>query len=173
VIHRFARIHRIESRRDKVARTVSPETRSVVRPSSKAASAAISKVHRLELRPNSLGERWSICLRASALLWSKASRVLLGREDFAWRAIRPLWLKSFMASRAVCEAHPRFEAILGARSPLALAKRICDRRIVKALVERRPASNSSRSSSDSERTKIGVLMSHTLTAQPIPILMMH
>ena len=32
--------------------------------------------------------RWSICLRASALLcsWSKASRVLLGREDLAPRA---------------------------------------------------------------------------------------
>src|SRR5215210_830588 len=80
VIHRLARIHLTERRRDKVARTVSPETRSVVRPSSKATSAAISKVHRLELRPNSLGERWSISLRASALFWSKASRVLVGRE---------------------------------------------------------------------------------------------
>src|SRR5215210_3052235 len=82
VIHRLPRIHLTERRRDKVARTVSPETRSSVSPSSKATSAAISKVHRLELRPNSLGERWSISLRASALFWSKASRVLVGREDF-------------------------------------------------------------------------------------------
>src|SRR5215210_6446073 len=47
VIHRFARIHLTPSRRDKVARMVSPETRLCVSPSSKAASAAISKVHRL------------------------------------------------------------------------------------------------------------------------------
>src|SRR5215208_7121295 len=50
VIHRFARIHLTERRRDKVARMVSPESRSSVSPSSKAASAAISKVQRLEER---------------------------------------------------------------------------------------------------------------------------
>jgi hypothetical protein len=42
VIHRLARIHFTERRRDKVARTVSPETRFRVSPSSKATSAAIS-----------------------------------------------------------------------------------------------------------------------------------
>ena len=41
MIHRFARIHRTPRRRESVARTVSPETRSSVRPSSKATSAAI------------------------------------------------------------------------------------------------------------------------------------
>src|SRR5829696_8448095 len=51
------RIHLTESRRDKLARMVSPETRSSVSPSSKATSAATSKVQRLEERPNSLGER--------------------------------------------------------------------------------------------------------------------
>jgi hypothetical protein len=173
VIHRLARIHLTERRRDKVARTVSPETRSVVRPSSKATSAAISKVHRLEGRPNSLGERWSISLRASALFCSKASRVLLGREGFASRARRPLSLKSWMASRAVCEAHPRFSAILGARSPRELAKTICERRMVKVSLERRPALRPWRSSSDNERTKMGVFMEHTLTCQPKPILKMH
>src|SRR5215212_5245239 len=147
VIHRLARIHLTERRRDKVARTVSPETRSVVRPSSKATSAAISKVHRLELRPNSLGERWSISLRASALFSSK----------------------SWMASRAVCEAHPRFKAILGARSPRELAKMICDRRKVKVSLERRPALRLRRSSSDNERTKMGVFMDHTVPRQPKPI----
>src|SRR5215207_6556427 len=60
VIHRFARIQRTPSRRESVARTVSPETRSSVSPSSKAASEAIARVHRLVWYPNSLGERWSI-----------------------------------------------------------------------------------------------------------------
>ena len=169
----MARIHLTERRRDKVALRVSLKTRSVVRASSKATSAAISKVQRLEGRPNSLGERWSISLRASALFWSKASRVLLGREDFAWRARRPLSLKSWMASRAVWEAHPRFSAILGARSPRELAKTICERRMVKVSLERRPALRLWHSSSDNERTKMGVFMEHTLTCQPKPILKMH
>jgi len=169
----LARIHLTERRRDKVARTVSPETRSVVSPSSKATSAAISKVHRLEERPNFLGEQWSISLKASALSWSKASRVFLGREDFASRASRPLWLKSWMASRTVWEAHPRFEAIFGARSPLELARSTCDRRMVKAFLERSPSRRRLRSSSDNGRTKIGVFMNHTVTRQLKPILKLH
>src|SRR5829696_2218175 len=80
VIHRFARIQRTTSRRESVARTVSPETRSSVSPSSKAASEAIARVHRLVWYPNSLGERWSISRNSSALCRSKASRVLFGRE---------------------------------------------------------------------------------------------
>ena len=173
MIHRLARIHLTPRRRESVARTVSPETRLWVSPSSKAASAAISKVQRLLSYPNSLGERCSISLRASALFWSKASRVLLGREDFRSRASRALWLKSFMASRTVCEAHPRFKAIFGARSPRELARSICDRRIVKASLERSPFSRLSRSSSDSERTKMGVFMEHALTRQQKPILNVH
>src|SRR5215203_2309823 len=113
VIHRFARIQRTPSRRESVARTVSPETRSSVSPSSKAASEAIARVHRLVWYPNSLAERWSISRNSSALFHSKASRVLFGREDFAWRARMPLPLKSWMASRTVGEAYPRFKAIFG------------------------------------------------------------
>ena len=94
MIHRFARIHLTERRRDKVARMVSPETRSSVSPSSKATSAAISKVQRLEERPNSLGERWSISRKASALSWSKAAYTRLGREEPAVRASRPRSLKA-------------------------------------------------------------------------------
>src|SRR5215217_8632906 len=71
VIHRFARCQRTPSRRARVARMVSPETRLCVSPSSKATSAAISKVHRLVSWPNSLGERWSICRNRSALSSSK------------------------------------------------------------------------------------------------------
>src|SRR5918999_935098 len=158
VIHRFARIHRTPRRRESVARTVSPETRLLTSPCSKATSAAISSVQRLESLPNSLGERWSISRNASALLSSKASRVRFGREDFAMRASRPFSLKSWMASRTVCWPHPRFSAIFGTSSPLELATSICDRRKVKAYFERSPAWRHSRSLSDNERTKIGISM---------------
>jgi hypothetical protein len=173
VIQRLARIQRTPRTRESVARTVSPLTRSSVSPSSKATSAAIARVQRLDSRPNSLGERWRISLKASALCSSNASRVLLGREDLARRESRPLWLKSFIASRAVCEAHPRFKAMFGARSPLELARRICDRRMVKVSLERSPSRRRSCSSSDNGRTKIGVFMAHTVTPQPKPILIVH
>ncbi len=78
-----------------MARMVSPETRLSVSPSSKAASAAISKVQRLVPYPNSLGERWSISLKVSALCSSKAARVRFGREEPALRAPRPLSSKSW------------------------------------------------------------------------------
>src|SRR5215208_5885398 len=57
VIHRLARCHLTPRRRLRVVRMVSPETRLRVSPSSKAASAAIARVHRLVSYPNSLGER--------------------------------------------------------------------------------------------------------------------
>src|SRR5215216_3461234 len=151
VIHRLARIHRTERRRESVARIVSPETRSSVSSSSKATSAAISKVHRLELRPNSLGERWSISLRAS----------------------RPRSLKARMAFLTVCEAHPRLSAIFGGDRPRALARRIWQRRITKASLERSPASSRSRSFSDSSRTKIGGFMEATIAHHTQPSLRMH
>src|ERR687889_294290 len=116
---------------------------------------------------------WSIPRNFSALSSSKASRVRLGREDFASRARRPLRLKSWMASRTVWEAHPRFEAIFGARSPFALAKSTCERRMAKASLERSPFSRLSRSFSDNGRTKIGVFMDGIVTRQPKPILKMH
>ena len=43
----------------------------------------------------------------------------------------PLSLKARMALRTVCEAHPRFAAILGGERPPALARRIWQRRITK------------------------------------------
>ena len=81
MIHRLALCHLTPRRRIKVARMVSPETRSFVSPSSKATCVAISKVHRLVSLPSFLGERWSISLRASALLSSKAAWIRLGREE--------------------------------------------------------------------------------------------
>src|SRR3712207_494236 len=108
VIQRFARCHLTPRRRESVARMVSPETRLCVIRSSKATSAAIESVQRLVSRPNSLGERCSSPLKASALSSSKASRVRRGREDLAIRASTPLALKSWMASRTVCWPQPRF-----------------------------------------------------------------
>jgi hypothetical protein len=156
-----------------VARMVSPETRSVVSPSSKATSATISKVQRLELRPNSLGEWWSICLSASALFSSKAACTLFGREEPGVRASRPLSLKARMAFLTVCEAHPRLRAILGEDSPRALARRIWQRRITKASLERSPACRRSRSFFDSSRTKIGGFMPNTIAHNTRPSLRMH
>src|SRR5215203_4129948 len=54
VIQRLALSQRTPSR-SKVARTVSPLTRSFVKPSSKLTSAAISNVHRLLCLPNFRG----------------------------------------------------------------------------------------------------------------------
>jgi hypothetical protein len=140
VIHHFALIHLTPRRRESVARTVSPETRSLVSPYSKATSAAISRVHRLDSRPNSLGHRWSICLRASALRSSKATWTPLGREEPGVRASSPRPLKARMAFLAVCEAHPRLRAIFGGDSPRALSKRIWHRRSTKESLERSPFS---------------------------------
>src|SRR5215207_5340740 len=135
VIHRLARIHLTPRRRAKVARMVSPQTRLSVSPSSKAASAAISKVQRLVPYPNSLGERWSISLQVSALCSSKAARVRFGREEPALRAPRPLSSKSWMAFLTVWEPHPKLRAILGGDSPRELARRIWLRRRTKASLE--------------------------------------
>jgi hypothetical protein len=150
-----------------------PETRLSVIPSSKATCAAISSVHRLLSWPNSLGERWSISLKASALSSSKAERVRLGREEPASRAARPRSLKSWMASRTVWEPHPKERAIREARSPLSLARMIWARRMTKASLERSAVPNCSFSVSESERTKIGGLMVSTIASHTTPILNRH
>jgi hypothetical protein len=111
---------------------VSPETRLSVSPASKAAWAAISKVvHRLLSYPNSLGERWSIPRSRSAESASKAEYTRFGAGEPGVSASMPLSLKARMALRTVCEAHPRFAAILGGERPRALARRIWQRRITK------------------------------------------
>src|SRR3712207_1444923 len=71
VIHRLARSQRTP-KRSKVARMVSPLTRSFVSPSSKLTSAAISKVHKLLCLPNFLGFWCSNSRKASARSGLKA-----------------------------------------------------------------------------------------------------
>ena len=173
MIQRLALCHLTPSRRESVARMVSPETRLSTSPSSKATCAAISKVQRLLSRPNSLGERCNSSLTASALCSSKAARVLLGREEPATRAPRPRSLKSWIASRTVWEPHPKERAIVEARSSLLLARMIWARRMTKASLERRAVSNCSFSVSESERTKMGGLMDSTIASYTTPILDMH
>src|SRR5215204_1380075 len=173
VIQRLARCQRTPRRRARVARMVSPETRLSTRSSSKATCAAISSVQRLVSLPNSLGERWSNSLTASALFSSKAARVLLGREEPGVRASRLLSLKSWMASRTVCCPQPRFSAICGTSSPLEEARSIWERRKVKVSLERNPAWSRSRSSFESVRTKIGGFMPTTVTHNPRPALDIH
>ena len=173
MIQRFARCQRIPSRRERVARMVSPETRPPVSPSSKATSAAISKVHRLVWYPNSLGERCKSPLKASAPSPSKAAWTCFGREEPGVRASMPLSLKAWMALRAVWEPHPRLSAILGGERPRALASSIWDRRITKVSLERSPALRSSRSCFDSSRTNIGGFMEATIAHRTRPSLRMH
>src|SRR5919107_1247313 len=171
-IHRLARSQRTPSLA-RVARTVSPVTRSSVSPRSKLTSAAYSNVHRLLSLPNSLGERRSISRKASLPSSSKAARVRFGREEPGLKASRPRRLKSWMASRTVCGPHPKERAICGACSPLELARSIWHRRRTKASEERNPASNAFRSLVESVRTKIGGFMALTIAHNPEPILNMH
>src|SRR5215207_3545230 len=153
----LARCQRMPRRRQSVARMVSPETLFSVRPSSKAASAAISRVHRLLSYPNSLGERWSIPRSRSAEFASKAACTRFGVEEPAMSASKPFSLKARMALRTVWEAHPRLSAILGGELPRALASSIWDRRITKVSLERSPAWRLWRSFSDNFLTNIGGL----------------
>ena len=173
MIQRLALCQRTPRRRAKVTRIVSPETRLSTSPSSKATCAAISSVQRLESLPNSLGERWSNSLTASAPCSSKAAWVRLGREEPAMRASRPRSLKSWTASRTVCAPQPRFSAICWASSPLELARSIWDRRKVKVSLERSPAWSPLRSSFESVCTKIGGFMAITVTHIPRPAMEMH
>ena len=85
----------------------------------------------------------------------------------------PRRLKSWMASRTVCEPHPKERAICGARSPLELARSIWHRRRTKASFERNPASNAFRSLVESVRTKMGGFMTLTIAHNPEPILHVH
>ena len=173
MIHRFARIHLTERRRDKVARMVSPETRSSVRPSSKATSAAISKVHRLVSYPNSLGERWSICRKASALCWSKAAYTRFGARGASAEGVWAPLVEGVDGVPDRLRSAPEASGYLRRRFPRALASRIWQRRITKASLDRSPASSRSRSFFDSSRTKIGGFMQPTIAHHTQPSLMMH
>ncbi len=152
-----------------------PDALSLVSPSSKATSAAISNVQRLDSRPNSLGERWSISLKASADSSSKASRVRLGRE-----------------SSRLCEGvqTPLVEVVYGVAGRLRGAPEVQgDLRGALAPAAREEDLGATHGESvpgaqrfpkalallfrQFVRTKIGVFMDDTVTRQQKPILKMH
>ena len=85
-----------------------------------------------------------------------------GTRRFGCQSTHALALKSWMASRTVCCPQPRFSAICGTSFPFEEARSICERRRVKASLERSPAWRVSRSFSESERTKIGVFMAKSI-----------
>src|SRR5919106_2282259 len=172
VIHFLARCQRTP-RRARVARMVSPLTRWGVSPCWKLTSAANSRVHTLVGWPKVRG-RWCSKARNCAAFWpGKAAWMVWGREEPSWRLSRPDWLKALIALRTVCWSQPRWWAICGARSPLALARRIWQRRRTKALGERKPASNCRRSASVKGRTKMGGLMPSIVIHTRTPCLNLH
>src|SRR5215211_1563160 len=172
VIHRLARFQR-SPKRAKVARIVSPLTRSRVSPCSKLTAAANSSVHTLVGFPKDRG-LW--CKRArscSPRARSKATRNRWGREEPFRSAARPRVWNAAMALRTVWAVHPSCRAISGAGCPRALARRIWDRRWTKASAERKPASNWLRSASVSGRTYTGCFILLSITRHQRPSLRLH
>ena len=177
MIHRLARIHLTPRRRAKVARMVSPETRLLGSPSSKAALAAISKVQRLVFRiPTPSGSDGASPSRSQGL----GALFIEGGAGALWA--RGARLKSTQAPLVevvdgvlltVWEPHPQLRAILGGDSPRELARRIWLRRRTKASLERSPASKALRSCWDNARTKIGGFMTTTIAHPTQSILTMH
>src|SRR5918999_1446907 len=172
VIHSLARCQRTP-KRARVARMVSPLTCSGVNPCWKLTWAANSRVHRLVGLPKVRGHWCSKVRNWSAFSPGKAVRVVWGREEPWLRATRPAWLKAQIALRTVWESQPRWWAICGASSPLALARRFWQRRRTKASDKRKPASNCWRSASVMGRTKMGLFITHRITHNLRPILSVH
>src|ERR687892_37510 len=160
-------------RRARVARMVSPLTGSWGSPCWKLTSAANSRVHRLVGLSKVRGLWCSKVRNWSAFSPGKAVRVVWGREEPWLRATRPARLKAQIALRTVWASQPRWWAIWGASSPLALARRIWQRRRTRPSDECKPASNCWRSASVMGRTKMGLFITHRITHNLRPILSVH
>jgi hypothetical protein len=146
-----------------------------VSPSSKAASETIARVHRLSSGVSELPRRAVEHLREllGALFVESVAGPLRARGlGLEGEKAPPVEVVDGLAHR-LRGASEVLKAIFGARSPLEKARSICDRRMVKVSLERRPFWRLSRSSSDNGRTKIGVFMGVTVTRYPKPILKTH
>src|SRR5437764_4745810 len=172
VIQRLARFQRMP-KRCKVARMVSPLTRSAVSPWSKLTSAANSSVHTLVGLPKVRGLWCNSARRCSPRARSKATRKRWGREEPLRSAARPRALNAAIALRTVWASHPRWRAIWGACSPRALASRIWARRWTNASDERKPATNWARSASVTGRTYTGCFILLSITCKRRPCLSLH
>jgi hypothetical protein len=171
VIHRLALCQRTPRRRARVARIGSPEIRLSTSPSSKLTGADISSAQRLLCPYQTPSETGAASPSRLRLLARRR------RPGFAWgeepevRASRPLSLKLWMVFR-ICsrQPHPEVPDILGGDSPRELAGNIGLRRTTKASLKRSLAVRAWRSSTESERTKIGGFMETTLSRCPQPTL---
>jgi hypothetical protein len=78
-----------------------------------------------------------------------------------------------MALHTVWSVQCRWQAMVVVDCPAALAKRIWQRRTVKADVDRRPVSRVARSSAVSGRTYKGVCILNSIPHAPRPLLEVH
>jgi len=136
VIHCFARCQRTPSRLS-VTRIVSPVTRSLMIPSLQQ-TAARSSIQRLVGLPKARGDWCKRVRNRSAATASKAAVIRCGRDDPSVRVSSPDWLKAWIALRTVWVWQPRARAMAGTCSCRAEARRIWQRRKVKAAGECNP-----------------------------------
>ena len=104
---------------------------------------------------------------------SNTAGVWGGREEPGIRAAAPCWGNAWMALRTVCGVHRKVHAMAVVCCPSALARRIWQRRTVKAWDERRPAVTVWHSAAVSGRRKIGVCIPNSIPHDRQPCLRLH
>ncbi len=154
VLHRLARFQPTPIRTN-AWRTDSPLIGREMIPWAKPTRATNSSVQSEVGLPKSRGLRWSRARSRSHATPSNTGRAGVGRCEPSRRQSMPAAWKARIALRTVCVAQSRLSAIWAGERPSALAKRICERRRVKASGERRPARIACRSRSPRGRTKVG------------------
>src|SRR5215510_8951493 len=172
VIQCLARFQLTRKRR-RARRMVSSLTRRGVRPWAKLTSAAKASVQRLVGLPKVRGLWCNSARRDSQVPTSKIVAVVWGRDDCGCSAASPRWWNACSALRTVCSVQRRACAMVVVVWPAALARRIWQRRTVKADADRRPASRVARSSARSGRTYKGVCMSTSIPHAQRPLLGLH
>src|SRR5690606_20870512 len=104
--------------------------------------------------------------RSSSRCLGQAGWVVLGALDFGRRQAVPSAAKARRALRTACEEQPREAAIRAGRWPRSLARRIWQRRRVKASRERSPSRSAARSGTERVRTNNGGFMHHSTRPTP-------
>lgn len=150
----FARFHPTFRRR-RTWRIVSGLSARAVHAFSWHTPATNPRVHRLVGLPSARGDWCNRPLRSSSRSRGQTGGVVFGAFDRGARHSTPSAWNARIASRTVWVAHPRVVAIRAGRCPSALARRIWDRRRVKASGDRRPPRRAARSVSVRFRTNSG------------------
>jgi hypothetical protein len=125
-------------RRWMARRMVSMLSRRGVQPWAWQTWATKASVQVLRGWPNTRGVWCNRCRKESSKVPSNTGRALWGRDDFSVRQASPSAAKAWMALRAERGVQPRLRAMSAGVWPAALARRIWQRRKVKASVERSP-----------------------------------